>query len=215
MSKQQQQPNKNVANVQQPPANNNNSSNIIAPNQPTATNIKKQPGPANSTKENGQGAATMPPSAIASPSPASPNAYNFPEGYKHPQRKRWTREQLKATDGIIPLQYGTNQFASQQGMTGFGAFRNTTVEVVADGTKAHPNGLVPGARESEAIVPLQYGTNRFASQKGMTGFGAFRDIMGKHIHSMMEEEFPEEYYQQGSSEQLQPSPVQQAFGATQ
>jgi len=46
--------------------------------------------------------------------------------------KRWTMEQLRASDAIIPLQSGTNQFASQRGMTGFGAPRNTTTPVYGD-----------------------------------------------------------------------------------
>ncbi len=32
-------------------------------------------------------------------------------------RGRWTLEQLRQTDGIIPLQYGTNKFDSQKDMT--------------------------------------------------------------------------------------------------
>ncbi|KRZ07416.1 Calponin -like protein OV9M, partial [Trichinella zimbabwensis] len=38
--------------------------------------------------------------------------------------KRWTFQQLKATDGLIPLQYGTNKFDSQKGMGGFGSPRD-------------------------------------------------------------------------------------------
>ncbi|MFH4976060.1 hypothetical protein AB6A40_002769 [Gnathostoma spinigerum] len=37
---------------------------------------------------------------------------------------RWTIEQLRATDSIVRLQSGTNQFDSQKGMTGFGTPRD-------------------------------------------------------------------------------------------
>lgn len=33
--------------------------------------------------------------------------------------------------------------------------------------------------KSEGIVPLQAGTNKLASQRGMTGFGTPRDVLSK------------------------------------
>jgi len=98
--------------------------------------------------------------------------------------KRWTMEQLRASDAIIPLQSGTNQFASQRGMTGFGSPRNTTTPVYG-GLDIPPDA---DARPSEAVVPLQYGTNQFASQRGMTGFGQPRDVTGKHLHRLSDED---------------------------
>lgn len=95
--------------------------------------------------------------------------------------KRWTIDQLRATDAMIPSQMGTNQFASQKGMTGFGTPRNTTTPVLGG-----VEGVVP-----EPVIPLQYGTNQFASQKGMTGFGSPRDVSGKHLHRLWEVEYPE------------------------
>ncbi|VDN36379.1 unnamed protein product [Gongylonema pulchrum] len=38
--------------------------------------------------------------------------------------KKWTIEQLRATDSIIRLQSGTNKCDSQKGMTGFGTPRD-------------------------------------------------------------------------------------------
>jgi len=37
-------------------------------------------------------------------------------------------------------------------------------------------------RETDGMIPLQYGTNQYASQKRMTGFGTPRDVAGKHLH---------------------------------
>jgi len=92
--------------------------------------------------------------------------------------QRWTIEKLRASDAIIPLQSGTNQFASQRGMTGFGQPRLTKTPVFG--------GI--DATNDDAIVPLQYGTNQFASQRGMTGFGAPRDVTGKHLHTLADDD---------------------------
>jgi hypothetical protein len=97
------------------------------------------------------------------------------------QSKRWTIDQLRATDAMIPSQMGTNQFASQKGMTGFGQPRLTATPVVGGVDNVAP----------EPVIPLQYGTNQFASQKGMTGFGCPRDVGGKHLHRLWEIEYPE------------------------
>lgn len=47
-------------------------------------------------------------------------------------------------------------------------------------------------RQSDGIIPLQYGTNRFASQKGMTGFGSPRDVNGKHLHRVWDDLYNDE-----------------------
>ncbi|CCD70004.1 CaLponIn-liKe proteins [Caenorhabditis elegans] len=47
-------------------------------------------------------------------------------------------------------------------------------------------------RQTDAMVPLQSGTNQFDSQRGMTGFGTPRDVKGKHLKRIWELEFPEE-----------------------
>ncbi|CAJ0567259.1 unnamed protein product, partial [Mesorhabditis spiculigera] len=51
-------------------------------------------------------------------------------------------------------------------------------------------------RQTDALVPLQSGTNQFDSQKGMTAFGASRDVKGKHLKRIWELEFPEEAIQE-------------------
>uniref|UniRef100_A0A914E123 Calponin n=1 Tax=Acrobeloides nanus TaxID=290746 RepID=A0A914E123_9BILA len=50
-------------------------------------------------------------------------------------------------------------------------------------------------RATDAIIPLQSGTNQFDSQRGMTGFGMPRDVKGKHLKRIWELEFPEEAIQ--------------------
>jgi len=47
-------------------------------------------------------------------------------------------------------------------------------------------------RQSDGIIPLQYGTNRFASQKRMTGFGTPRDVNGKHLHRIWDDFYTDE-----------------------
>jgi len=47
-------------------------------------------------------------------------------------------------------------------------------------------------RQSDGIIPLQYGTNRFASQKGMTGMGTPRDVNGKHLHRIWDDFYTDE-----------------------
>jgi hypothetical protein len=47
-------------------------------------------------------------------------------------------------------------------------------------------------RQSDGIIPLQYGTNRFASQKNMTGFGTPRDVNGKHLHRIWDDFYTDE-----------------------
>ncbi|EJW87508.1 hypothetical protein WUBG_01585 [Wuchereria bancrofti] len=60
---------------------------------------------------------------------------------------------------------GSNKYASQKGMTGFGQPRWE----VLDPSISWQN------RKSQGMVRLQSGTNRFASQQGMTGFGTPRN----------------------------------------
>lgn len=92
---------------------------------------------------------------------------------------KWSIDQLRQTDGIIPLQYGTNKFDSQKGMTKFGTPRNNTTRVKNTQLQELPEDVV---RAAEKELRLQSGTNKYASQKGMTGFGSGRDVAreGKH-----------------------------------
>ncbi|RCN37987.1 calponin family repeat-containing domain protein [Ancylostoma caninum] len=78
-------------------------------------------------------------------------------------------EKARASDGIVPLQSGTNKLASQAGMTGIGMPR------IVDVRKADEQD-----RESQGFIHLQMGTNRFANQSGMTGFGMPRHNITKY-----------------------------------
>lgn len=96
-----------------------------------------------------------------------------PEGGVRRIRGRWTLDQLRQTDGIIPLQYGTNKFDSQKNMTGFGTPRNTTTRIKAECIAEIPEEI---ARLSDMEVRYQLGSNKYASQRGMTGMGTGRDV---------------------------------------
>uniref|UniRef100_A0A0N5AJ94 Calponin-homology (CH) domain-containing protein n=1 Tax=Syphacia muris TaxID=451379 RepID=A0A0N5AJ94_9BILA len=136
-----------------------------------------------------------------------------PENERRTRNGKFTLRQLRQTDGIVPLQSGTNQFDSQKGKTGFGMPRNTATPVnFADRGK---KWTIEELRASDAIVRLQSGTNRFESQKGMTGFGTPRDVKGKHLKRIWELEFPEEaiadepIQRQEQEQQQQPQQQQQ------
>ncbi|VDK85537.1 unnamed protein product [Litomosoides sigmodontis] len=103
---------------------------------------------------------------------------------------KFTLGQLRQTDGLVPLQSGTNQFDSQKGKTGFGMPRNTALNVqFADSGK---KWTIKQLRATDSIIRLQSGTNKCDSQRGMTGFGTPRDVRGKHLKRLWELEFPEE-----------------------
>ncbi|KAI6178432.1 Calponin family repeat-containing domain protein [Aphelenchoides besseyi] len=107
---------------------------------------------------------------------------------------RFTMAQLRQTDGLVPLQSGTNQFDSQRQKTPFGAIRNTTtkVEFADDGKRYQVEDLTT----KDNLIRLQSGTNRFSSQKGTVAFGTPRDVKGKHLKRIWELEFPEEEIQE-------------------
>lgn len=71
-------------------------------------------------------------------------------------KRQFSEDQLRAGEGIIGLQAGTNKLASQKGMS-FGAQRH-----IAD---IRCDDMTP---EGAAVISLQMGTNKFASQKGMS-----------------------------------------------
>jgi len=91
---------------------------------------------------------------------------------------KWSLQQLRATDGIAILQNGTNKFDSQKNMTGFGTPRNTsfpgTHPIKSDNLAEIPEEI---AMRTHSEVRLQSGTNKYDSQKGMTGFGSPRDVV--------------------------------------
>uniref|UniRef100_A0A7E4V4R7 Calponin-homology (CH) domain-containing protein n=1 Tax=Panagrellus redivivus TaxID=6233 RepID=A0A7E4V4R7_PANRE len=68
------------------------------------------------------------------------------------------------------------------------------VAMTAENSRRTRNGkwTLAQLRQTDGIVPLQSGTNKFDSQKGMSSFGAPRDVKGKHLKRIWELEFPEE-----------------------
>lgn len=90
------------------------------------------------------------------------------------KKSKHDKERLMKSEGIIPVQAGSNKYASQRGMTGFGVPRD-----VVDKIKS-PNLAILEDPEKIRLLKesnwLQSGTNKFASQKGQTGFGVPRDV---------------------------------------
>lgn len=80
------------------------------------------------------------------------------------------------THGDVRLQSGTNKYASQRGMTGFGTGRDVCREGIHVNQAPADVSELPEEkiRLSDGIVRLQSGTNKYDSQKGMTGFGTNR-----------------------------------------
>ncbi len=68
--------------------------------------------------------------------------------------RNFSEEQLRAGQGLINRQCGTNEFCSQKGMRGMGAVR-LGADIRCDITSA----------ESKSMINRQMGTNEFASQK--------------------------------------------------
>jgi len=97
---------------------------------------------------------------------AQANGYNGPVlGPREAQRntREFTEDQLKAGQGVIGLQMGSNQGASQKGMS-FGNTRHIA-DIQCDEI----------SREGQGVIGLQMGSNQGASQKGMS-FGNTRHI---------------------------------------
>uniref|UniRef100_A0AC35FJQ3 Uncharacterized protein n=1 Tax=Panagrolaimus sp. PS1159 TaxID=55785 RepID=A0AC35FJQ3_9BILA len=128
-------------------------------------------------------------------------AHPSPDGERRTRNGRWTLAQLRQTDGIVPLQSGTNKFDSQKGKTAFGAPRNTQVAVNFSDDGKHFK--VEGQQQNDTLIRLQSGTNKFESQKKMTSFGSPRDVKGKHLKRIWELEFPEECLDTQDSHQHQ------------
>jgi hypothetical protein len=85
-----------------------------------------------------------------------------------------TKEKLMRSEGIIPIQAGSNKFASQKGQTGFGMPRDVIDKVKSENLKE-----ITDEKKIESLKGstwLQSGTNKFASQKGQSAFGAVRDV---------------------------------------
>jgi hypothetical protein len=140
----------------------------------------------------------VPPESVKSPTPG--RQYGLPNAPKSAARRaqnysagkpsKFTKEQLMKSEGIIPLQGGTNRFASQRGMTGFGTPRD-----VIDKIKSENLAELEDPKKIELLKAsqrLQSGTNKFASQKGMTAIGAIRDANYKTKGTGGASEVPEE-----------------------
>jgi len=101
-----------------------------------------------------------------------------------------SKEKLMRSEGIIPIQAGSNKYASQKGQTGFGMPRDVIDKVKSENLKE-----IDDPKKIEALKAstwLQSGTNKFASQKGQTGFGAPRDVNYKTKGTGGASEVPEE-----------------------
>jgi hypothetical protein len=98
-----------------------------------------------------------------------------PPVYSAGKPSKFDKNKLMSSDGIIPLQSGSNKWASQALMTGFGMPRDTA----RDQKTFAPNiKEVTDEKKVGNIRTAQWaqtGTNEFASQRGMTGFGMPRD----------------------------------------
>lgn len=81
----------------------------------------------------------------------------------------------KEGEGVLTLQMGTNQHASQRGMRGFGAMRHIS-DIKADDL----------LREGTAYISGDMGYSGGASQKGMTSFGAQRHISDIKVTDLAE-----------------------------
>jgi hypothetical protein len=81
--------------------------------------------------------------------------------------KKWTYEQLKGAAIVLNPQTGTNKYASQKGMTGFGMPRSNI-------SKSKDLGYITPDKRGDDFLRLQCGTNVHASQKGHTAISAFR-----------------------------------------
>lgn len=92
----------------------------------------------------------------------------------------------RRTHGILCYQYGTNLFASQQGMLappGVAAFRQATQDIEGLGFTEE------NVRKSSEFTPWYSGQNKFASQKGTGGFMKVRDVLP---HTIGGKEIPED-----------------------
>lgn len=95
--------------------------------------------------------------------PAKPQDPSYSPG----KPSKLPKEKLMASEGIIRIQSGSNKYASQRGITGFGRPRDVIDKVVANNLKA----LEDPAKicKLKETLRLQMGSNKFASQKGQTG----------------------------------------------
>ncbi|CAJ0589572.1 unnamed protein product [Cylicocyclus nassatus] len=135
--------------------------------------------------------------ALKSPTPGRQGGFNVPETVLRKQQQysagkpsKHDKTKLMRSEGIIPIQAGSNKYASQRGMTGFGVPRD-----VIDKVKSENLAEITDEKKIELLKGstwLQSGTNKFASQKGQTGFGAPRDVNYKTKGTGGASDVPEE-----------------------
>ncbi|TKR73064.1 hypothetical protein L596_020420 [Steinernema carpocapsae] len=80
----------------------------------------------------------------------------------------------RRTHGVLCYQYGTNMFASQQGMSappGIGAVRQATMDI--EGLNFTEDNI----RRGSEFTPWYSGQNKFATQAGSGGFLKVRDVL--------------------------------------
>uniref|UniRef100_A0A0K0D1C9 Calponin-like protein OV9M n=1 Tax=Angiostrongylus cantonensis TaxID=6313 RepID=A0A0K0D1C9_ANGCA len=141
---------------------------------------------------------TGPPgAALKSPTPGKTVGFSVNQTLLRKQQQysagkpsKHDKNKLMRSEGIIPIQAGSNKYASQKGMTGFGVPRD-----VIDKVKADNLAEITDEKKIEALKAstwLQSGTNKFASQKGQTGFGSPRDVNYKTKGTGGASDVPEE-----------------------
>ena len=108
------------------------------------------------------------------------NHFQDDEQTKKP-RKKFSKKQLRAGHCLLTLQTGTNQFASQKGMS-FGSVRH--------GADIRADDLV---KDGEGELTQQAATNRFCTQSGMTSFGAVRHVSDIKVKQLYDEGDADEY----------------------
>lgn len=91
---------------------------------------------------------------------------------------RWTIDQLRQTDAIIPIQMGSNKFDSQKMIWCFGRPRNNTTNIKAECIQPLPEEI---ALLTHQEIRLQSGSNKYDSQKGMVNFGTGRDVCRESV----------------------------------
>jgi hypothetical protein len=149
--------------VEEPPA-------APSPAPPAPSPKPAPPTPTPSTGGGGGGEGDVPKYQIRKAKPRD-------QAYSAGRPSKFTKEKLLASDGIIPLQSGSNKFASQRGMTGFGVPRDVVDKIHSPNLAEITDEVKIG--KCKEILRLQSGSNKYASQKGQSGFGAIRDVMYK------------------------------------
>jgi len=97
-------------------------------------------------------------------------------------KKRWSKKQLRQSQGLLTQQAKTHIYASQKGMTGYGAVRHGA-DIRADDQ----------VKEGESQLTQVSETNIYDSQKGMTGFGAVRHGPDIRVKELYEDGDDDEY----------------------